>query len=632
MNISGWIKVKWKTTLSKKIVILFSFLTLGIILIIIAHFYFSTLSNIKSNARDRIRTFSFVVKETFGREVDFIFRELYLLQKSIKYSLSSNSSVQGEVFSEYAVENFLRGYPYKYNELIINYNNSEKFFSFSPIKVFSGEIRIKKEVKTELGVQSVVNSKHIFFSESDEIIARYFILNNYFWMKLNSRQPDGIKIFGSVGIDFFLEKISEKFNPFLKYDISFIDSSGFVNSTSKPVLLYKNLGDTLKAKGISLNSLINEPVYYSDENKFISGIMIDELKVVILLEEDISAQINELNSVIIKLILFSVLLSAIVLVAILFFTKKLSGAINKITSVADSVASGDYSKKIDFKSNDEVGLLIETFNSMIDKVKESYENLNVLNAELEGKINELIKTKNELSAKERLAVIGETVSKISHEIQNKISGISIWVQNLEMQVPQDNKLKFYTGEIRSALKSFQETLINFKKFYRQPTINKSTVVLQEIVDKILFDLSKELEVKQIALVKAMPDHKIILHVDKDLIEEALMNILINSIHYSPQRGRIGISVGEFDKKIRIAIRNDGPGIKEENAEKIFQPFFTTRTSGSGLGLSITQNIIKAHSGEITFYNPEDGGVVFEIILPIEELKTLVEDKIENIIS
>ncbi len=117
----------------------------------------------------------------------------------------------------------------------------------------------------------------------------------------------------------------------------------------------------------------------------------------------------------------------------LLYTNKISKSLNEISKVSTLVGIGNFKNKINIYRNDELGLLIESFNQMVDNLKESYEKLNITNKELESKIAELVKTKNELTKKEKLALIGETISKISHEIQNKISGVSVWVQNLEMQ-------------------------------------------------------------------------------------------------------------------------------------------------------------------------------------------------------
>ena len=94
-------------------------------------------------------------------------------------------------------------------------------------------------------------------------------------------------------------------------------------------------------------------------------------------------------------------------------------------------------------------------------------------------------------------------------------------------------------------------------------------------------------------------------------------MLLNAIYYSPNKGTLEIINSQENNYMIISISDSGPGIKKNDQGKIFQPFYTTKISGSGLGLSIVYNIIKAHKGTIEFYNRSPQGACFEIHLPIE---------------
>jgi signal transduction histidine kinase len=286
--------------------------------------------------------------------------------------------------------------------------------------------------------------------------------------------------------------------------------------------------------------------------------------------------------------------------------------------VAKFVAIGDFSKKIELKRNDEIGILIDSFNDMINKLDLNYKELTLLNKQLENKIQELIQTKTELSQKQRLALVGETISKISHEIQNKISGISIWVQNLEFQLKNDETAKIYLGEIKEALKSFQDKLVNFKKFYRQPQLNKQKIELNSFIDNILNRYLLEINSKELVIKKIYGNNIPLLCGDKEQLEEVILNLLINALYYSPEKGTLEVRTYLSDDNICLSISDEGPGIKQEDLDKILQPFFTTKSSGSGLGLAIVNNIVSAHNGVLKYFNKKSGGSSFEIFLPFKE--------------
>ena len=253
---------------------------------------------------------------------------------------------------------------------------------------------------------------------------------------------------------------------------------------------------------------------------------------------------------------------------------------------------------------------------MIDELKTSYSKLSLSNEELRVKIDELTQTRIELSKKQKLAFVGETISKISHEIQNKISGVSVWVQNLEMQTSGDENISLYVNEIKSSLTSFMEMLQNFKKFYRKPYLEKSKVDFIKIVENVIKKYNSDIYEKKIRVEKKIILEKKVFELDENLIEEVIENLLVNAIYFNPENSVIQIEVMKENSNIIFTICDEGRGIPEENFDNIFHPFFTTKSSGSGLGLAIAKNIVEAHDGSIITFKGKNKGACFKITLPI----------------
>lgn len=337
----------------------------------------------------------------------------------------------------------------------------------------------------------------------------------------------------------------------------------------------------------------------------------------IIITNNIEKFKNDFEGIIYNLLTYSIFIFLIIVVTTLIYTNRISKSLSKISKVSISVGKGNFNEKIELSRNDELGLLINSFNQMVDNLKESYEQINFTNKELENKINELVKTKTELTKKEKLALIGETISKISHEIQNKISGVSVWVQNLEMQSALDENALMYLAEIKRSLNSFIEMLLNFKKFYRKPYLEKTNFCMQKTISKIIEDYKKVFDAKKIEIKTNISENEIEMFADKTLIEEVIVNLLVNAIYFSPENSIIKITVTIALNNLKFCIEDEGEGISDDDLDNIFNPFFTTKSSGSGLGLAISKNIIEAHNGTIEAENIIPKGTRLKIILPIK---------------
>jgi len=417
----------------------------------------------------------------------------------------------------------------------------------------------------------------------------------------------------NIRLDAIADKGIQTVNPDRNATVAIYDSSGITVFSNEKRQMYIPAAQFLDDNHAFL--------FNPDESKLMlsSGVVtkswIEVMSAGLLVKIDTASSVAELNSVLLQAILFVFVLFGIVTAIVFTIAGRVSKSITKMARVADTVAAGDLNQKIDIDRNDELGVLINSFNQMVEKLKISYENLQITNKDLEEKIEELTTTKAKLSEKEKLAVIGETVSKISHEIQNKIGGISIWIQNIELQYSDDVTAMMYLNEIKSTLNSFLYMLINFKKFYRVPQLNTSMIDLKDLIEKVVENYKSDSENKKVNIVLNGGSNVPRLSLDALLMEEVILNMLINAAYYSPEDGTIAIRCTSHDEVVEIEITDEGPGIQEEVADKIFVPFFTTKPSGSGLGLAIVKNVIEAHSGSVTASNTETGGACFRITLP-----------------
>jgi signal transduction histidine kinase len=334
------------------------------------------------------------------------------------------------------------------------------------------------------------------------------------------------------------------------------------------------------------------------------------------IEKDCSNDYRQLRIKVISVVSFTAILTIIALIGVRALILRIAVSLGRVTEVAQVVADGDFSRRIDVGlRHDEIGLLVSSFNTMTEKLERSYKTLNEVNEQLRRKVRDLIRTRRRLSQKQRLALVGEAISKTSHEIQNKIGGIGIWVQNLERYGAKDETAAECIRELKAALASSQDMLLHFKRFYRQLPLHIAEIHAAELIDLSLARVAPDMQSKGLTVVREGGEEPMAIRIDISQMSDAVVNILLNAIQFSPDRGALMLGLHRNGEHVVLSFSDQGPGFQA--TDKLFQPFYTTRPSGSGLGLAITRNIVTAHSGHIRGYNRPEGGACFEIRLPLQ---------------
>jgi len=597
-------------SLRRKLLVSFTVFTFLLLLVTVVYFYFQSMKNINSYAEQELNNTSQNFIKQFKKEISDSYVELtnFISESDLNNPRDDQQN---------SIIKFLRIFNKKYLSLRkINFL-TKKYVSYRPVRLFDGSIDI--EVK-ELPFQN--NSEIIPPHIQDSLRDRNYFVNyknigtHELAIIIPFHSENGWILVGNLSLDHIAKNASTNLNLNKYKQIYIISKRGNIIFSSDRKMINRPVFD-LDKKLKTISDISRQSIIKSDTNNLIFIIeTIENSGIKILVAKDFSPEKNKIVELTWQGVIFAFILFSFVFIMIFILISRISNSIDEMTEAADNIAAGDLSKRLDIQREDEIGKFIRAFNSMVDKLEASYNELNLKNKELEEKIEELISTKNELIRKEKLALIGETISKISHEIQNKVSGISVWIQNLEMQVPEDENVLFFIREIKDSLSSFIEMLLNFKKFYRKPFLERQDCDFKQLVDSVVNEYQADIEAKKISVVKEYSDNIEVIHADCKLLEEVLVNLIVNAIYYSPIKGKIKIFVSSEGNHILFSISDEGPGINPENTEDIFHPFFTTKSSGSGLGLAIVKNIVEAHNGTIEVNNSSMGGAEFKIRLPI----------------
>lgn len=212
---------------------------------------------------------------------------------------------------------------------------------------------------------------------------------------------------------------------------------------------------------------------------------------------------------------------------------------------------------------------------------------------------------HELQQQEKLAMLGEVAARVAHEIRNPLTVIGGFANRLKKKI-SDDKSKHYLEIISDEVKRLEEILdeiLEFGKDYE--TVEFENFDFNKLVREILELYGDKVLEKSIKLKTEIPEKEIIVFGDRKRLKQVLINLLKNAID-ATNRGKIDIKVYETDKNACFSIKNNGKPIPEELKDKIFMPFFTTKTDGTGLGLAISKKIVEdEHSGKLYLETGDD---------------------------
>ncbi|MBW1723196.1 MAG: GHKL domain-containing protein [Deltaproteobacteria bacterium] len=234
---------------------------------------------------------------------------------------------------------------------------------------------------------------------------------------------------------------------------------------------------------------------------------------------------------------------------------------------------------------------------------------------IEQRARERRELEAQLHQAERLAALGEMVAGVSHEIKNPLGIIRSTAELLGSMPNTDETQKKLSEVITEESTRLNQIVTEFLDFARPQEPNLHPCNLGEILRKNLSFLEPELEKRGITVSHNIGEQPLELSADHDQLYRAFQNLLINAIQAMDDGGRIDIHVGEGNGNYLVAIRDSGCGISPENLRKIFNPFFTTKERGSGLGLSIVKKIVEGHNGRISIESRVNQGTRILVRLP-----------------
>ncbi len=298
----------------------------------------------------------------------------------------------------------------------------------------------------------------------------------------------------------------------------------------------------------------------------------------------------------------------------LLISERMSQPIRRLAEATDVVARGDWSYRLDVKASGETRQLVDAFNTMVSRIDEQ---------------------SRRLVDAERIATWREIARYLAHEIKNPLLPIRLTAQELRDQYSGGDErfqkiLDESTRVIGDEVEHLTRLVKEFSSFARMPELKKTHASLRHLIDDIA-KLYPQVYV-EIDHGASIPEFSF----DGDQMRRVFVNLFDNVVSVTgatptdaadiDKAVRVFISTQRAGNEVAIEFKDNGPGMAPETAAKVFDPYFTTRGEGTGLGLAVVKSIVVQHGGSITVRSEPDKGATFRIILPIEDVDTEISDQ------
>ncbi|MEP7319883.1 MAG: ATP-binding protein, partial [Panacibacter sp.] len=245
-------------------------------------------------------------------------------------------------------------------------------------------------------------------------------------------------------------------------------------------------------------------------------------------------------------------------------------------------------------------------------------------------VTDLKKAEKATLQAEKLAASGRFIRTLAHEVRNPLNNIKLAVENLMQTTNVDDDDNFYLDIIHRNGQRINDLVTELLQSSRPADINLADVSLNRMVEKVAASLTDKLMLRNINLVCKYDDADGIIKADAPKLEMAILNILVNAIEAVPDNsGLIEVETIYHNKQAQLFISDNGCGITPENKSRLFEPYFTSKRNGIGLGLATTLNILQSHNATVEVQSQVGHGSIFtitfslrEILKPVEVLNTI----------
>ncbi|MGH9536367.1 MAG: ATP-binding protein [Terriglobales bacterium] len=294
-----------------------------------------------------------------------------------------------------------------------------------------------------------------------------------------------------------------------------------------------------------------------------------------------------------------------IVLAILFSgwaASRVTRPVDRLAAAAREVAAGNWNTRVGVSSNDELGALAESFNRMTA---------------------ELLQQREQLVRTERVAAWRELARRLAHELKNPLFPLQLTVENLvrarQHSAEQfDEVFRESSSTLLAEIANLKAIISRFSEFSRMPQPQFQPVEVNELVQNVARLLRGQLRSPELSPIECrmeLSENLGPVAGDPELLHRALSNLALNAMDAMPQGGLLTLRTGGKGDRVIVEVADTGTGLTAEECDRLFTPYYTSKTQGTGLGLAIVQSVISDHGGRISVRSRPGQGTTFVIELP-----------------
>jgi signal transduction histidine kinase len=330
------------------------------------------------------------------------------------------------------------------------------------------------------------------------------------------------------------------------------------------------------------------------------GLSLDVKLLQVALETQVADRVHAAERAEGRTVLLTVLYSLLALaigVGALLVSQRLLSPIERLTEGVKAVAAGDLTREVKARSNDELGLLAREFNAMAAS---------------------LDRQRDELRRAERLAAVGRISAQITHEIRNPLNAIGLNAELLAeelAQAPAPPEALQLVAAISREVDRLNGVAEEYLHFARLPRPSLARQDLNEILASLLDFVAPELRGAGVEVSRELAPGALPIRADEGQLRAVFLNLLRNSREAMPGGGRVAVRTRRGEGAVEAEVADTGGGIPPGDLTRIFEPFYSTKERGTGLGLAFARQVVKEHGGEIRCDSAVGRGTTFTLRIP-----------------
>ncbi len=227
---------------------------------------------------------------------------------------------------------------------------------------------------------------------------------------------------------------------------------------------------------------------------------------------------------------------------------------------------------------------------------------------------------------ERLAVVGTMAAEVAHEVRNPLGAITLNLELVQREITKlaageghaPDEARTLVGDMRDEVRRIQRVVEDYLQFARLPKPQRQSLALNEFLGQKLAFLNGEFVRFRVELLTGFDPALRTVHADAELLWQAMLNLIRNGLEAMPEGGVLTVGTWREGGHARLRVTDIGKGMSEEQLRQVFRPFFTTKSRGTGLGLTLVQQIASEHGGHVECESAPGQGSTFTILLPLAE--------------